>query len=57
MWNIFRSIFIVGLGKMGSYLTSHTESIYRLYFIKHKELIVKVLIGIFLFVVLLSVML
>ena len=57
MWNIFRSIFIVGLGKMGSYLASHTESIYRLYFVKHKETIVKILLGIFVFAVALSILL
>ena len=57
MWNIFRSIFIVGFGRMGSYLSSHTESIYRLYFVKHKDLIVKVLIFIFTLAVVLSILL
>ena len=55
VWKIFRSIFFVGLGKIGTYLTSHTQTIYRLYILKHKDQLLKIVVMTFVIFLLLAI--
>ncbi len=55
IWRIFRSIFLVGLAKIGTYLTSHTQTIYRLYILKHRDRLLAIFLGIVLAIVVLAI--
>jgi hypothetical protein len=56
-WSIFRNIFLVGLGKMGTWLTSHTQTILRFYVYPYRDRLVAYAVGLLIVIVIISILL